>query len=184
MVGHVKIQAIKKLCMERVAFYIYNCQHDQQYLSNGMALWPVEGIHLTAAMIPALFDINEKQQEKITIREIYMDDERYSLEPMQGEEALEDLGIVWDCGTFFRALKSREGVLFIDTALTKPGENKEGKFLYCLREKPGSSFPLVACYGDMLASAIVMPMKGKGIMERMAKITYEPLRVFWKEEEG
>lgn len=44
MVGSVKIQAIKKLCMERVAFYIYNCVRGQQFLSNGMALWPVEGI--------------------------------------------------------------------------------------------------------------------------------------------
>lgn len=180
----MKIQAIKKLCMERVCFCIYNCQRGQQFLSNGIALWPVEGIQLTAAMIPALFDINEKKQEKISIREIFMDDERFSLEPMDGEEELEDLGLVWDCGSFFRALKGKDGIIFIDAALTKPGENKDGKFIYCLRERPGNAFPMVACYGDMLVSALVMPTKGRGIMERLEKITYEPLHIFWNEEES
>lgn len=178
----MKINAIKKLCMERVAFYIYNCPHGQQFLSNGMALWPVEGIQITKDMIPALFDINDKQQEKITIREIYADDERFTLEPMDGEEELEDIGPVWDCGVFYRVLKGRDGLIFIDAALTKPGENKDGKFIYCLRKKPGSVLPMVACYGDMLASAIVMPSKGKAIMERLQKITYEPLHVFWRED--
>lgn len=37
----------KLTTMEQAAFYIYSCQHGQQYLSNGMALWTVEGIHLT-----------------------------------------------------------------------------------------------------------------------------------------
>ena len=179
----MKIQAIKKLCMERVAFYIYNCVRGQQFLSNGMALWPVEGIQLTAAMIPALFDINDKQQEKVSIREIFQDDERFTIEPMDGEEQLEDLGLVWEDGKFLRALKGADGIIFIDAALTKPGENKDGKFIYCLRKRPGSSFPLVACYGDMLVSALVMPTIGRGIMERLEKITYEPLNVFWKEEE-
>ena len=183
MVGAVTFYAIKKLCMERVAFYIYNCRHGQQFLSNGMALWPVEGITLTKAMVPALFDINDKQQEKITINEIFQDDERYTIEPMDGEEQLEDLGLVYDCGNFYRALKGKDGIVFIDAALTKPGENKDGKFVYCLRARPGVAFPLVACYGDMLVSAIVMPTSlARGVMKRLEKITYEPLNVFWREE--
>ena len=179
----MKIQAIKKLCMDRVCFYIFNCPGGRQFLSNGMALWPVEGIRLTKEMIPALFDISDKQQDKIIIQEMDTADERYTLEPMEGEEELKDLGLVWNSGNFYRALKGEAGVLFIDTALTKPGENKEGKFAYYARRKPGSNIPLVACYGDMLASAIVLPSKAGAIMEQLEKITYEPLQVFWRDDE-
>ena len=56
----MKIQAIKRLCMDRGAFYLFNCKNGQQFLCNGAAAWPVEGIRITEGMIPALFDISEK----------------------------------------------------------------------------------------------------------------------------
>ena len=33
----MKIQAIKKACMEREAFYIFDCENGRQYISNGKA---------------------------------------------------------------------------------------------------------------------------------------------------
>lgn len=179
----MKIQAIKKACMDTEVFYIFNCQNGRQYISNGAAAWPVEGIQITPDIIPVIFDIDEKKRQKITIHEMDApDEERFTLEPMQGEEELEDLGLVWHSGTFFRALRGEDGLLFINTALTKPGENKEGKFRYCARKREGR-VPLVACYGDMLCSAIVYPAKGRAIMEQIEKISYQPLNVFWDEEE-
>lgn len=179
----MKIQAIKKLCMDRRAFYIFNCSRGQQFLGNGVALWPVDGFQLTASMIPALFDISEKEKEKLTIREIEAIDERYTMEPGPEEEPLKDLGTIWHAGRFFRALEGSEGVLFIDTALTKPGEDRDGKFVYALRKRPGDTVPIVACYGDMLASAIVLPEIGREMMERLEEIAGKPLHVFWGEEQ-
>ena len=179
----MKIQAIKKACMEREAFYIFDCENGRQYISNGKASWPVEGIRITTDIIPVIFDIDEKKKEKIIIPETPVpDEERFSLEPMQGEEMLEDLGIVFYGGDFYRALKGTDGLLFIDTALLKPGENKEGKFMYCARKKEGRT-PLVACYGDMLVSALIVPENARAIMRQIEKISYEPLCVFWDEDE-
>ena len=179
----MKIQAIKKLCMEYETFYLFNCANRRQFLSNGRGLWPVEGIRLNADMIPALFDISEKKQQIISIREMPIpDEERFTLEPMQGEEELEDLGLIWHDGDFLRVLNGEDGLLFIDAALTKPGENKEGKFTYFARKKEGRT-PIVACYGDMLVSAIVMPKKGAAIMERLEKLGCMQLNVFWEEDE-
>lgn len=179
----MKIQAIKKLCMEMESFMLFNCENGRQLLCDGRGAWPVEGIKLTSDIIPALFDITEKQQDKISIRELPVpDEERFALEPMEGEEELTDMGTIWNDGNFIRVLSGEDGLLFINQALTKPGENKEGKFTYCARKREGR-VPLVACYGDMLVSAIVMPMKGRAIMERLEKISYMPLNVFWKEDE-
>lgn len=179
----MKIQAIKKACMENGVFYIYNCENGRQYLSNGQAFWPVEGIKITPDIVPVIFDIDEKKKEKIAIYEWPIPDkERFTVEPTPGEEELEDLGLVFYGGDFYRALKGTDGLLFIDTTMTKPGENKEGKFRYCVRKKEGG-IPLVACYGDMLVSAIIVPHKAREIMERIEKISYQPLDVFWDEDE-
>ena len=61
----MKIQAIRKACLARGVFYVFNRPGGQQFLSNGVAAWPVDGIRVTEGMIPALFDLNEKQQQKL-----------------------------------------------------------------------------------------------------------------------
>lgn len=178
----MKIQAIKRLCMDRDTFYLYNCKNGQQFLCNGAAAWPVEGIRITEGMIPALFDISEKQQTKVNIHEREYTDERFCVEPWPGEKPLEDMGTVWDSGKFYKALKGENGLLFIDLAQTKPGENKEGKFVFFERGEEGR-MPLVACYGDMLAGALVMPTKARAIMETLEKISYIPLNPYCDDEE-
>ena len=180
----MKIQAIRKACLARGVFYVFNRPGGQQFLSNGVAAWPVDGIWITEGMIPALFDLNEKQQQKLSIHEMETVDERFTIEPMPGETPLMDMGLVWSAGTLLRALKNENGLLLIDTAQTKPGENKDGNFIYTERRgRPGQA-PLVACYGDMLASALVVPVKAAKIKQELEKIAYEPLNVFWDEEEG
>ena len=179
----MKIQAIKKLCNEMGTYYLFDCEDGQQFLSDSRAAWPVEGIHLTESMIQALFDISEKKQAQTVIKEWPVpDEERYSVVPIQGEEELKDLGTIYDSGDFYRVLSGRDGLIFIKDALTKPGENKEGHFLYSLRKREGLR-PLVACYGDMMVGAIVGPVKSRDIMERLEKLSSYPLHVFWDEEE-
>ena len=183
MVGAVKIQAIKKLCNEMGIYYLYDCENGLQYLGDGRACWPVEGIHLSADMIPALFDISEKKQEDTIIKAWPCpDEERFSLVPVTGEEGLKDLGPIYHSGEYIRVLSGQDGLIFINSELTKPGANKEGRFLYSLRKREGRT-PIVACYGDMMVSALVMPIKGRGIMERLEKLSSYPLNVFWDEGE-
>jgi len=126
----------------------------------------------------------EELAERRAIREgAVPDEERFSLVPMPGDEELKSLGIVWSNGKFYRALRGKAGLLYIDQGLLKPGENKEGDFAFYLRMKKDFT-PMVACYGDMMVSAIVMPMKGTGIMEDLRMIAETPLHVFWREEDG
>lgn len=179
----MKIQAIKKLCNEMGIYYLYDCDDGQQFLSDARAFWPVEGIHLTADMIPALFDISKKKQEDTIIKAWPCpDDERFSLVPVKEEEELKDLGTIYHSGEHIRVLCGQDGLIFINSELTKPGSNKEGRFAYSLRKYEGR-VPVVACYGDMLVSALVLPIKGRGIMERLEKLSSYPLHVFWDEEE-
>lgn len=179
----MKIQAIRKACLARGVFYVFNRPGGQQFLSNGVAAWPVDGIRVTEGMIPALFDLNEKQQQKLSIHEMETVDERFTIEPMPGETILEDMGLVWSAGTLLRALKNENGLLLIDTAQTRPGENKDGNFIYTERRSRPGQAPLVACYGDMLVSALVVPVKAGKIKQALERIAYEPLNVFWSEEE-
>lgn len=179
----MKIQAIKKLCVDAGSVILFDMDDGQQWIGNGMAFWSTDGITLNEDMIPVLFDLNAKQRSEISIRRQDAPDmERYGMVPMQGEEMMDDLGLVWACGSFYRALRSkRRGLLFVDTALLKPVESKEGIQFYVARYSERGT-PIIAAYGDMLVSALVAPTKATGIMRRLEEITTEKLDIFWSGE--
>ena len=181
----MKIGAIKKACVDTESFILLTNNAGQQWICNGCAAWPVEGFRMSINMIASIFGLNMKQQEKFDIREgAVPDEDSWFLEPTEGEERLTDLGLAYSGGKLYRALKGQDGLLFIDIDWTKPGERKgeEFNFEYRLRKQKQKT-PMIACYGDMLVSALVMPMKAEGIMEDLDRIAREPLNSWYGDGE-
>ncbi len=175
----MKLAAIKKLCVARKIFYIINGPDGRQWLSDTRNAYPVEGVRIAADSIPALFDLAQKQADKMSIRETSVLDERFSVEPMVGERELEDLGAVWYAGDLYRVMGSAQGLLMVPVSALKPAENKEGMLQFFERISPDGNI-LIACYGDMLVSGIVSPVDAKhaeAIMQQVQMLSLQAVRV-------
>jgi len=171
----MKLQAIKKACLAGGVIDILNTKCGAQWICNGEAAWPVEGIKITESNVGILFDLTEKQDMETPIRETEWKDPRFPLTPMAEDVQLEDLGDVLSNGKVYKALRDDGGVLFIDTAWLKPAAKKDANWRFFERTTPGRG-PIVAAFCDMLAGAIIMPVTGEGIMEALVRIAREPLR--------
>lgn len=151
----MKLNAIKKCCMNTGQFLVLHTRSGC-WLSNGRACWPTDGMEVREAHIRALFDIDAKKADDLTIREVEQSDEYLSIEMGPLEERLNNIGYIWDRGVLYAVLTDKQGrARIINTAWLKPaeGNRKELRFVLRKRERCGE---LVAACGDLLVSAIVV----------------------------
>ena len=127
----------------------------QQWISDGAGVYPVEGIEISKAALPALCNFDANELDKILLSETVSADERFSLEPVPHEQNCEDLGMVYALGQLFRALRTPNGILFIEAAELRPVEGKDGIDRFAVREN--ESGKLLAAYRGLLAKALIVP---------------------------
>ena len=127
----------------------------QQWISDGAGAYPVEGIEISKAALPALCNFDANELDKILLSETVSADERFSLEPVPHEQNCEDLGMVYALGQLFRALRTPNGILFIEAAELRPVEGKDGIDRFAVREN--ESGKLLAAYRGLLAKALIVP---------------------------
>lgn len=150
----MNIQAIKRECVSRRMAVVQNAAGYGQWISDGIAAWPVEGIRLDVAGLSALFNLTEKQEAKIQMRECVVCDPRYSLYRCEGEEDSDEIGAMVCGGEIFLALKSVRGNLFIPYSSVK--HIKDENRFYGIRWD--GHRPLVAVYQGFGAAALVLPL--------------------------
>lgn len=175
----MKLQAIKKCCNDQGSFLVLNAADGRQWLSNGAAAWPVEGIRITKEAIPAIFDIPQKKLEGMHIDEAAYQDPRFTIEPQNDTELqLEELGSVLSGGSVWTALKNDRGLVFINADYLKPVASKTGHYTYMERWDVNRG-PLVAVYDDFFVGALIMPVYGQnaeGIITALRRIAREDIR--------
>lgn len=163
----MKLQAIKGICTKTKRIVILDTLANKQWIGDGAGMYPVEGVYFHPENILAVMGINEKQADKINLRQMEMDDPRFDIHPSPQEEILlERKGpdFYWN-GNVIRALVGPEGLIFINTAYLKPMERGDGMCEYYLRKREGVA-PVIATYADMLVGAIISPLdmnEGKAI---------------------
>lgn len=158
----MKLQKIKQVCDG--IYVLFNCPDGQQWIGDGSAAYPVEGIVLSKDAIPAVFDILRKKLEETVIQETDVEDERFRIVPAAEEEPLNDQGDVLYLGNVYRALLGRDGLLCIPRETLKPVEGKDdGLRFFARRSDRAGGTPLIAVYTDLLCGALIMPMATKGV---------------------
>ncbi len=152
----MNIQAIRTTCKRRgICTLITHAATGQQWISDGAGAYPVEGIEISKAALPALCNFDANELDKILLSETVSADERFSLEPVPHEQNCEDLGMVYAFGQLFRALRTPNGILFIEAAELRPVEGKDGIDRFAVREN--ESGKLLAAYRGLLAKALIVP---------------------------
>lgn len=166
----MKLSLIKKRCLERGEFRILDTDRGGQWIGNGCAFWPVEGVRMDADAVPALFDLSAKKLESVVIDEYDAPDWRWDMWFRDADEALIEEGMVYWNGELFRVLRGGfGGVIIPESALDpmKPGDDAQ---FYA--RGAGDSL-LVACCAGMRCGALVAPMSARTavlIMEAVDRI--------------
>lgn len=175
----MNIQAIKRECVSRRMVVIQNAVGAGQWISDGIAAWPVEGIRLDVDGLKALFNLTEKQETKIQMREVAIADPRYERYMMEDEEQSDELGAMLFGDEVFLVLESARGNLFIPYSSVK--HIKEENRFYGVRW--GYGRPLVAAYNGFTCAALVLPLSngwGDLLQHRAEKMAAQ--RFVWPDE--
>ena len=152
----MRLAAIRKLCVKTRTIILFDGPDATQWICNGYAAWPVDGVRLDGDGLPALFDLTEKQRRDFIINHADQFDERWSLTRVPGEEPLTELGTIWWADALYTALLSDAGVMLVPAEWFRPARPKDGDLEYYARWKDGR--PLVAAYGDLLCAGLAIPV--------------------------
>lgn len=174
----MNIQAIKRNCVARRRAVILDTIRDEQWITNGVTAYKVDGLRVNEEAVEALFDLSEKQLRNIIIAERPTADLRFTASTMPGEESTDEAGRMEYMGETFIALNSSRGMLYVPVEEIK--HIKEGSRFYGIRW--GDNGPVVAVYNGFFCEALVMPLDNCSAeqMQQMAMKMSAPI-YRWKE---
>jgi len=180
----VKLNDIKKCCVARKLFLILNAPNGSQWLSDGVNAWLVRGVRLVEDSIAELFDLSEKQLDKIIIDERNCQDARLDDRVRWNrEQALTDVGAIWYRGELFRAVEGDFGMVFLPVSVLRPVDGD-----YCAfyaRWDEGAEAPLmIAVYDGMGCSALVQPVRCEDAERLQAEAAKLAGRALYDERDG
>lgn len=174
----MNINAIKKICMENKRVELMkNPRTGDMWISNGFATYVADAeIDVNAENVLHLFDLADAEEKKkpFVTHNVIKDArfwERCGVSEI--EELLKDLGAVWYGGELFRALLSKDGLLFIPVKYLKPVKGEDYCEFYLRRSDGGM---IVAVYTDIFAAAMIRPIVGslaEKMKESLEEITRE-----------
>lgn len=172
----MNIGKIGKLCERSGWLYIMdNREKGEQWISDGRSAYFVDAdIEVTEENVIPLFDLNKDEKKRPRIRRGDTGTVNiYSSQRVEDEEILDVIGSVIYGGSVMMALKSANGMLFIDRRYLQPVAKSD--YLEFYLRKSGN-MPHIAVYENMFCSAIIMPYAGRNaedVREEAAKIAYE-----------
>ena len=150
----MNLNAIKRNCVARGVATLYDAIGGGQWISDGVAAWPVECLRLDVDGLEAIFNLTAKQLADTYICERVTSDLRFRRAPMEDEETSREIGAVMLRGELVLALTSSRGMLYIP--FNEVRHVKEDYRYYGIRWAYGR--PLVAVYRGMMIEALVLPM--------------------------
>ena len=154
----MKVKDIAAICRRENQIIIYdntNGSSVQQYIGTGAAVYKLENLpYLNEDNIITLFDISEKKREDIYINLVQAPGVLNLEDFASGEVIAEKLNIVITyAGTAFNAIKTADGVYFINSAYLHPFKNIEQTEIY-FRQGKISYFAVKV---GLLLQAVILP---------------------------
>lgn len=171
----MNINAIKRNCKATHMAVILDSMAGGQWITNGSTAYLVEGLRLDLEAVVKLFDLTDKQRDKMIMTEKPTSDPRFSFMPVEGEEETREAGAMVFRDAIYIGLPSSAGMLYIPYEAIR--HIKADYRRYAIRWRHGR--PMVAVYADMLCSALMMPLDNRsaeemrGIARKLSEPTYE-----------
>lgn len=174
----MKIKTVAALCKKNKAFCLYDSvtregEVGTQWLGDGFSAYPLQGLPLLEEeSIYTMFDITDKQQEKITFRRDALPKGINFGDTDACENVIEDekLSFAVD-GKILRPLHTQQGITFIDAAYLAPFSDVADMLELYERVTPGGHIYIAAKTGFLLAG-IIFPydLVRKEFVEKLADL--------------
>lgn len=177
----MNIGKIGKLCEKSHWLYVMNNEtNGEQWISDGNAAYFVDAdIRVTEENVIPLFDFSKEEKKRPIIRSGDVAATNiYSSERVEDEELLEAIGSVIYGDSIMMALKSADGMLFINRKYLSPVAKSDYIEFYL---RKNGNIPMVAVYSNMFCEAVISPYAGRSaedVREEAAKIAYESVYPF------
>ncbi len=177
----MNIGKIGKLCEKSHWLYIMNNKtNGEQWISDGNAAYFVDAdIRITEENVIPLFDFSKEEKKRPIIRSGDVAATNiYSSQRVEDEELLEAIGSVLYGDNIMMALKSADGMLFINRRYLSPVAKSDYIEFYL---RKNGNIPMVAVYSNMFCEAVISPYAGRSaedVREEAAKIAYESVYPF------
>lgn len=175
----MKIKTLAALCKKAGVFYLYDRITDdgevaEQWLGNGGAVYPLHGLpYMQENNLFTLFDITDKQQDKIYFRHEHLPTTAINFEDVDPKESILDREklTIGHAGRVLRPLQTRRGLVFIDTAALQPLADLADTLELYERETEAGGTYIAAKSGFMLVG-VIMPYNiiEKGFVEQVESL--------------
>lgn len=152
----MNINAIKRQCKARGYANILTAPDGRQWISNGVAAWPVESLQIDRDGLASLFNLSEKQRGKMAIIETNTKSRIYSIETVPGEIAADVLGAFRFCGAMVIALETPMGAVYIPE---EPIAHVREDAMWFSVRLMNDGNPVVAVYDGLLCAGLVTPFE-------------------------
>ena len=118
----MKIKSLAAICKRRKNIVLFHDGSDQQYISDGNAVYPVFGLpELNTDYVLTIFDVPEKDRDKYITRETTLPDGINLSDDDYSERAVISIPIsIAYGGTPLRPLKTTGGIVYIDSRYLSP----------------------------------------------------------------
>jgi hypothetical protein len=160
-------------------FYLYDRITEdgevaEQWLGNGGAVYPLHGLpYMQENNLFTLFDITDKQQDKICFRHEHLPTTAINFEDVDPKESILDREklTIGHAGRILRPLQTRRGLVFIDTAALQPLADLADTLELYERETEAGGTYIAAKSGFMLVG-VIMPYNiiEKGFVEQVESL--------------
>lgn len=174
----MKLNAIKKCCLEMGIFYVLRDEWGGCWISNTRACWPTDGMEIGEKNIQALFDLKPKKMRTLMIREAVISKTWLCLEPLPGDIELKICGYVYDTGDLYAVLEDKQGFIrMINSTWLGPAGDIELRFFLRVGD---DGVERIVAFGDLLVAAIVETVESKKaeeVMKKMRALAGAPLAV-------
>lgn len=175
----MKIKAIEQILKSSRIIHIYDDGDSRQWISDGAAYYPVDGIDLNAENICTIFDIQEKDRNKYSIGKFSTPDFISTADSIEDEELIDygtAVNIVHD-GEIFTMFDLFGAAGFIPVRWLKPYKDHDISFYARINEKGGR---YIAVKEGMFLIGIFAPLNilNETTMNKIEKLYYKCKRTY------
>lgn len=157
----MKIKKAFETCKKQGMIYIFRNEYDEQYLSDGVAVYPVFDLpKLNEDYICRLYDITDSQRNKIEFN-IF---ERLPAMDLSDVTDSETPAAIWDISLIYNGaniipITTDEGVMFINQLYLKPFTDMPQNEMQITKRVDESSTPYFCIKFGMVAYGFIYPIQ-------------------------
>lgn len=170
----MKINEIAALVRKQKVCVIATGARGKQWIGTWSALYPVDGVVLNQGSIPALLDLNEREQENILIQEIPLEDAGVYPKEKVTPNPMTEVGLELNLYGGVICLTDRGRAYLLEKRMIRPAVGGDQYRQYMLGEGRNGA-PTIVIYDGLLYAGVAAPLaegETEGVLRDLRKFCF------------